>query len=1120
IELILPEPIVGEKPCALDDVKVVFGDVYATRVEWRGELDKEGRFKHGEKYYVDVLVYPNVEGVKIEGDYDRIDVRINGNASTISFGGYDDSYASIYHAFLAVETGKIPENASASAFEWEVLRLVNIERAREGLEALTLLPALQELCDIRAREITQKFSHTRPNGTDWLTVYNGSDANSLAEKAENIAEGATTPEQVVKGWMNSPGHRANIMNPSLRYLGVGHFKRFEGGITWRDYWVQLFASRDSDIEKLTYSTSERNFTLMEDAPIAGYITVYDKDGYTSYMPIDFESMVKVGKGYSPNLKTSNLEVFTYSRTTEQLIKDIEAKWQSELKNLKVTNDYTKDNALRFLDIAFTVEPKAFPTVILTKFKLIPAETTREGYIALTVTVEKHREKQSFLLQKQFDRLPREIDVDSTQGSLFDRYIPVAQVYSAELGNFSNKDIGSAVHFDLGTRYANEINPSMVNPNFKRADYQGHFLKVSYLGTYGTVGKEIAFDRLGFTTEADYNAILNGQKGTAQYPKLTKDTIIVSVDLYDADKNFVRTVSPASVIAVSNNDGEFITFSLFMGRYASLYFSLQDNIFKADEDAKTGKKRTYITASDLFTSDKALVESLLTINEDNIDTFDAYKFTQYPELEGAKRYDTNTFIDDDEFITPDGTYYQVGLADNGIDPVVKNKVENVVFRSAYPRILATGYTQQLLITDDGTMYGVTNKYEFSTVALNVKKATRDYYLTNDGILYEFSGKIAATDVIDFDESYDRTVYGVLKSDDTFYLGYTYIAGGDGYAAGLQKMCDNGAMVVAGGVYQKDHTFWRWESTLVSAQWDEHAFASGQFIQTYVHKLSIVKVCGEVVRIFPHELLSKVSDNDINNNDMINGFVVDKSGTLYGYGLHIARNFGTIGIVENIFPMFSSNDYGNFVGIKVEGDPNPYAITARYCNYNKYMIGRVCYQRTNNGKIEMYYPSYMCEVGCGFRDTEGVVNVYDNDKSCTSDRTFEPLLVSNFGQMQRKLGIFCAYNFEQDVSLPLLPSVASWNYDNKRICLIERTDGSMWMAAIHPRNSAPIVVAKLGGYENSNAVQITSATTATAKPRYTLPVFVAHTDVRLTLGSLTAYVNGKAVTLDAPPINRND
>ena len=50
--------------------------------------------------------------------------------------------------------------ASASAFEWEVLRLVNIERAREGLEALTLLPALQELCDIRAREITQKFSHT------------------------------------------------------------------------------------------------------------------------------------------------------------------------------------------------------------------------------------------------------------------------------------------------------------------------------------------------------------------------------------------------------------------------------------------------------------------------------------------------------------------------------------------------------------------------------------------------------------------------------------------------------------------------------------------------------------------------------------------------------------------------------------------------------------------------------------------------------------------------------------------------------------------------------------------------------------------------------------------------
>lgn len=1122
IELILPEPRVGEKPCTLNDVVVLTEGIKATEISWSGDFDQKGLFQHGGKYRVEVHVYPTEQGMKISHS-DTADIRVNNHGSVISRIAEDNSHAFVYHNFVVQEAGKLPDdkNLSINSFEWEVLRLVNIERAKEGLEALSLHPDLQELCDIRERELAVLYSHTRPDGSDWDTVFGTVNKYKPSGMAENLQKGAQTPAQVVNSWMNSPGHRANILRENMKYLGVGYYRYYNKENQWCDYWVQLFATRDADIADVTFSTDKRDFVIMEDAAAEGYITIKDKAGYTTYMPMDVESMKAQGKGYIPRIDAKNLPTFTYKRSAMQLALDIEAKWNDTLAKKEVTNDYTTDDVMAILKTAESVEKNTTCKITLNKHKQISATTTREGYIAITATIEKYRVKHTVLLQRQYDRLPYVIDVEGSQAPLFDRYIPIAQVYSALPGTFSYKEVGSAVHFGIGTRFYNEINPSIVNPNFKRSDYQGHFLKVNYLGTYGTVGREIAFDQLCMVDEEQYEPILNGQKGTSLFPHLTKDTIVVSIDLYDADKNFVRTVSPACVIAAINKEGEFLTYSRASNRDASLFFSLQNTIFAESDDCKTGTKRMYIEAVDFFVTNKATVESLLTITEDNIDQYAEYKFTQYEPLVGEKRYDTNIIIDDDEFITPDGTYYQVGLAEDGIEPAVINKVENVVSYAAYPHIISPGYTQRLLLTEDGTLYGVSTKFEFTTIAINVKKMTQDYYLTNDGVLYQFDGNIAATDVTDFDEYYDRTVYGVLKSDGSFYLGYTYLAGGDGYAAGLQKMLDNGAMVVSCGVMDKNHVFYRWESTLISAAYDEQAFLNGQFIQKYVHKLSLVKICTDPVRIFPHEFLSKLADNDINNNDTVTGFVVDKKGTLYGFGLHHLQNFGEIGIVERIFPMYSSSNNGNFVGIKVEGEPNPYGIVARYCDKNIYRINRVGFMTVNElGTPVMKYPEYMCETNVGFRGTDGIVYVYDNDPSYTSDRAFEPVKVSSLGQMRREEGIFCAYNMIEDVSLPLLPSVATWSFDNRRICLIERTDGSMWMAAIHPKASAADIVARVGGYQNSNVVQITEATNKRPGPDYTLPVFVAHTDVRLTLGSLTAYVNGKAVTLDAPPINRND
>ena len=119
-------------------------------------------------------------------------------------------------------------------FAVEVLNLVNAERAKVGAPALKLAGDLQEEADIRAQEIVQLFSHTRPDGSECFTVMR----NRGNTCGENVAAGQASPAEVVNAWMNSPGHRENILNPAYRELGVGY--AYEDYSTYHHYWVQLF----------------------------------------------------------------------------------------------------------------------------------------------------------------------------------------------------------------------------------------------------------------------------------------------------------------------------------------------------------------------------------------------------------------------------------------------------------------------------------------------------------------------------------------------------------------------------------------------------------------------------------------------------------------------------------------------------------------------------------------------------------------------------------------------------------------------------------------------------------------------------------------------------------------
>lgn len=117
----------------------------------------------------------------------------------------------------------------------KVADLVNQERAKAGLAPLEVKVNLQTAAQVRAKEIEKSFSHTRPNGSSFSTVLaeNGVDYRG---SGENIAWGQRSPEEVMNGWMNSEGHRANILNKNFKYIGVGYHVNSNG----TGYWTQLF----------------------------------------------------------------------------------------------------------------------------------------------------------------------------------------------------------------------------------------------------------------------------------------------------------------------------------------------------------------------------------------------------------------------------------------------------------------------------------------------------------------------------------------------------------------------------------------------------------------------------------------------------------------------------------------------------------------------------------------------------------------------------------------------------------------------------------------------------------------------------------------------------------------
>ena len=142
-------------------------------------------------------------------------------------------------------------HADTIGYAAEVVRLVNVERTKTGASAVSAGNSkLNAAAQKRAEELVTTFSHTRPDGSSCFTAMDDFGV-TYSYAGENIAWGQADPSAVMNSWMNSSGHKANILNSNYNKIGVGVYQ-YNGRI----YWVQLFAFTDmeDDVDPTTPTT--------------------------------------------------------------------------------------------------------------------------------------------------------------------------------------------------------------------------------------------------------------------------------------------------------------------------------------------------------------------------------------------------------------------------------------------------------------------------------------------------------------------------------------------------------------------------------------------------------------------------------------------------------------------------------------------------------------------------------------------------------------------------------------------------------------------------------------------------------------------------------------------------
>ena len=153
------------------------------------------------------------------------------------------------------------------------------------------------MADVREEELLEYYSHTRPNGQACDTAIPSSAKVRVVR--ENICRGTQqTPKSCMSSWMNSTGHRKNILSSDTQYIGVG---------VSNGRWMQMFTD-GARIKSVKSSTGSKVFSSVDEMNRA-YAVLTATDGTVSYMPLDPDSMIKVKGGYQLRVNTQKKVIF-------------------------------------------------------------------------------------------------------------------------------------------------------------------------------------------------------------------------------------------------------------------------------------------------------------------------------------------------------------------------------------------------------------------------------------------------------------------------------------------------------------------------------------------------------------------------------------------------------------------------------------------------------------------------------------------------------------------------------------------------------------------------------------------------------------------------------------------
>lgn len=233
--------------------------------------------KPGESIVLTAEVYPSNatnKDIKWEvGGEEVVDMHASGHTAKITAKDYGHTMVKIY-ALGKCEDGYAIDNVfinvepDPEVYARQVLEETNKVRAKHGCAPLVMHPTMQKAAMARAKELSVKFSHTRPNGTSGITI--GQEYNVAGIFTENIAMGQGSPKEVVADWESSSGHLIAMLKPEAKTLGAGFYKGDDGV----SYWCQLFAGDGID----------RTATLTFDANGGeGGCTVNKMMGFTVYL---------------------------------------------------------------------------------------------------------------------------------------------------------------------------------------------------------------------------------------------------------------------------------------------------------------------------------------------------------------------------------------------------------------------------------------------------------------------------------------------------------------------------------------------------------------------------------------------------------------------------------------------------------------------------------------------------------------------------------------------------------------------------------------------------------------------------------------------------------------------